>query len=392
MSSAAINHRLHEFLAHGSRFVKAHPLLRRAFYDPAQRVLRPHFNSIEKLLYEAKRDKNVNISPPPVSDYHPAYPWTIGIIRDPYYNYESFILACRELKVAYRTIDLFAADWVRQVRLSACAAYVVWPSESIPEWKRLYDERLRFLTVEMGGFLYPPYGALWLYASKQCQHDWLEIHGFDHPRTWVFYEEADAIAFLRRADMPLVAKLDIGSSAQAIWILYTSAEAARLVRKAFRKGLFGKRMDRRARQWRHLLFQEYLPDIREWRMIRIGDSYFGHEKGKAGKFHSGSGVVGWYDPPRAALDLLHIITETGGFRSMAMDVFERPDGHLLVNELQSVFGAIDTAQMYINGVPGRYRRTDAGYQFEEGRFCRNACCNLRITDLLSLLKYRANHG
>ena len=127
----------------------------------------------------------------------------------------------------------------------------------------------------------------------------------------------------------------------------------------------------------------------DWRMIRIGDTYLGHEKGKADQFHSGSGVVGWFAPPRTALEQLHTLTETGGFRSMAMDIFETPDGRFLVNELQTVFGARDTAQMYIDGVPGRYRRERGTFVFEAGRFCVNACCNLRVEDLLGLLNERA---
>jgi hypothetical protein len=46
--------------------------------------------------------------------------------------------------------------------------------------------------------------------------------------------------------------------------------------------------DPRDRQWGSVLFQQYIPDAREWRMIRIGDSFFGYEKIKVGEFHSGS--------------------------------------------------------------------------------------------------------
>ncbi len=69
-----------------------------------------------------------------------------------------------------------------------------------------------------------------------------------------------------------------------------------------------------------------------------------------------------------------------------MDVFETQDGRMLINELQSVFWAIDPAQMYVNGIPGRYKRIGDQFVFEEGRFCRNACCNARIEDLLNILR------
>jgi hypothetical protein len=308
------------------------------------------------------------------------------VIRDLFLNHEAYIVACRELKVAYKTVDLFASDWIDQVKSSGCDAFVAWPSECIQEWKTLYDERLLLLTKDLGHTLYPPYDALWLYGSKQRQRDWLDLHGFPHPKTWVFYSLDETLAFFSQAALPLVAKVDIGASAHGVWIIRSRKQGERLIRKAFSRGLAGSCADPQTRQWRHMLLQEYVPDVREWRIIRIGDSFFGYEKGKAGDFHSGSGLAGWFDPPREALDLLRRITDLGQFRSIAMDVFEKPDGKLLVNEIQSVFGAFDTAQMYVNGIPGRYRLVEGKYVFEQGRFCGNTCCNLRVLDLLDILK------
>jgi len=352
--------------------------------EAVDRIIRRRFFTTEYALHLAELSKPLKDAPPE-SDYQPAHRYRIGIIRDLFFNHESYIAACHELRVAYKTVDLFATDWLRQVRVSGCDAFVAWPSEFITEWKCMYDERLRFLSGHLRKPVYPPYEALWLYGSKGRTHNWLEIQGLPHPKTWVFYLQAEAFDFLETAKLPLVVKLDIGSAAHSVWIVETAREARKLLGRAFGKGLVGRRSDARARQWGHLLFQEYLPNLREWRMIRIGDSYFGHEKGQAGQFHSGSGKVGWFAPPREALELLHRVTETSGFRSMAMDVFESSDGRLHINELQSIFGAFDNAQMHINGVPGRYRRVQNEYVFEEGRFCRNACCNLRIEDLLMIM-------
>ena len=58
---------------------------------------------------------------------------------------------------------------------------------------------------------------------------------------------------------------------------------------------------------------------------------------------------------------------------------------IVEKSIEMDYTQFDTAQMYINGVPGRYRRIHNEYVFEEGRFCQNACCNLRIEDLLKIL-------
>ena len=374
-----------EYVRKLAKWVRSSAWLSKMVPESLDRMIRQRYYTADYIQHLAALNmpgKNM----PQESDYESPYPWVIGIFEDIFFNHTSYIAACRELKVAYKTIDLFSSDWLDQVRRSGCDAFVAWPSEFIQEWKRMTDERMRFLTVHLGKPLYPPYEALWLYGCKERMRDWLDIHGFPHAKSWVFYDLKEAYAFLQTAALPLVIKLDIGASASGVWIAKTRKEALAYVQKAFGKGLIGRRADARTRQWRHLMIQEYVPGIREWRIIRIGDTYLGHEKIAKGDFNSGSGKVGWFAPPRQALDLIHAVTEAGGFRSMDMDVFETPDGRFLINELQCIFGAFDTAQMYIEGVPGRYKRVNGDYVFEEGRFCKNACCNLRIEDLLEMLR------
>jgi hypothetical protein len=380
-----------ETIRKGAEAVRASTLVSAIVPEWIEERVRRRLFTTEYIVHLAALEisaKNI----PSESDYPSDYPWKIGIVKDKLFKHASYAAACRELKVAYSLVDIFATDWVDQFRRSGCDTFAVWPSEVLVEWKNLYDSRLRFLTNHMQKPIYPSSDALWLYGSKERMRDWLDINGFPHPATWVFYEIEEALAFLATAACPLVVKLDIGAAANGVWLVKTRGEAVKLVRQAFGAGLSSRRSDLRARQWRHILFQEFVPNLREWRMIRIGDSYFGHEKGKSGEFHSGSGVVGWFAPPRRALDLLHEVTERGGFRSMDMDVFELPDGRLLINELQSVFGSYDTAQMYIDGVPGRYQRIKGEFVFEEGRYCGNSCCTLRIQDLIQYLARHHGEG
>ena len=121
-------------------------------------------------------------------------------------------------------------------------------------------------------------------------------------------------------------------------------------------------------------------------MVRIGDSYFGHVKGKCGDFHSGSGIVIWEVPEKRHLDFIHNLTEIGNFTSMDIDLFENLDGSLYVNELQTVFGASYAVdQLRVNGISGRFtlNRQSKEWEFQPGDFARNACANARLDHLIN---------
>ncbi len=146
------------------------------------------------------------------------------------------------------------------------------------------------------------------------------------------------------------------------------------------------------RHWGYAIFQEYHHDVNEWRMVRVGHSFFGYRKERVGEFHSGSHAWSWLDPPRPLLNLLREVTERGGYTSMDVDIFETTDGRLLVNELQTVFGASTPVdQLRVDGKPGRYvfdAEAKPGvdpWRFEEGDFSRNACCNLRVQYVIDAL-------
>ena len=60
---------------------------------------------------------------------------------------------------------------------------------------------------------------------------------------------------------------------------------------------------------------------------------------------------------------------------------------LLVNELQTVFGASHSVhQLKVNGEPGRFVRGGNGgeWVFEPGDFARNACANERVRYVLEV--------
>jgi len=308
----------------------------------------------------------------------------VGILFSHAHDHQQYMTACHDLCVSYRVVDVRRHDWMTLVRESGCSAFLAWPSTHLGIWKALYDERVRIMTEELALTVIPGEKEIWLYESKWRTADWLQANDLPHPRTWVFFEERDALDFLARAPLPLVAKADRGATSHGVVICRNRRAATRLVRSCFGKGYVPIRGDKYDPQRGMVLFQEYLPDVNEWRMVRIGDSFICRFKERRGDFHSGSGLVKWARPVTALLDLVWEVTERGGFRSMNVDVFETGDGRLLVNELHAVFGGIREENLERGREDmGRWLRTPEGrWRFEPGFFYANACANLRVELIL----------
>jgi hypothetical protein len=321
----------------------------------------------------------------PVCNF-PESRYTLGIITEWMQGHKVYIAACREMHVSYKLIDITTSNWVDTIHEANCDAYLVWPSASLSIWKEMFDDRLRILSQDLGQIVFPACHETWLYENKLRVRDWLTAHELPHPRTWIFYDREQALEFVRQAPLPLVFKSNIGASHSGVWILRRRTKALNMVRRVFSRGVVARRHNPLDRQWGMVYFQEYLPGVKEWRMVRIGDSYFGHLKQRRGDFHSGSGLFSWDVPPCTHLDFLKHVTDVGNFHSMDVDMFETQDGRLLVNELHCVFGAgYSVDQLRVDGKPGRFIFDEARNEwlFEAGDFSRNMCANARVDYLIN---------
>jgi hypothetical protein len=287
-----------------------------------------------------------------ISSYKPVVDASVGIIKDPPCVHQYYVYACESMRVPYKLVDIFASNWMDNIEASGCAAFLVAPSLFTSAWRNMYDERLRVI-VHLGKIIYPSYDELWMYESKRRMNYWLRSNSFLCPGTYIFYSYSEALDFARSAELPIVSKTDAGYGAQGVRIFKKRSEVVKHVKKCFSKGVVTKTRGTRNIEKGSVFFQEYLPDVTEWRMVRIGESYFAHQKLKKGEFHSGSGRKGWFVPPRELLDFVRQLTDSGGFTSMNIDVFETVDNRFLVNELQTLFGSKRPYQMVLNGQPGR---------------------------------------
>ncbi len=338
----------------------------------------------------AKQIEDPNVDAEEVSTYPAKVDFTIGIIKDFLHFYSRYITACRDMGVPYKLLDISGPDWMDVVRDSGCDAFVLWRPVYSTVWKHMYDERLKIIVEKLGKIIYPSYDELWLFVSKRRMYYWLEAAKIPHPKTWVFYDIQDALQFAKETELPIVFKSDSGSGGGGIKFFRNRSSLLRFVKRCFRKGILRTGADPRDREWGFVLFQEYLRDAAEWRMVRIGESYFGYEKLKEGDFHSGSHLWRYLRPPSELLNLTREVTNKGKFSCMNLDVFITADGRYLLNELQALFGMFDAnePQCVIDGKAGRMVWDDESncWRFEEGDFCKNYLCNLRIETLIKLLE------
>lgn len=332
----------------------------------------------------------------------------LGILTAFHDEHLNYVKACEEMGLAYSLIDILAPDWIRRVQESQCDGFLLHPPNDIQERKSMLDEIAWVISDLLQKPIYPSFKELYIYENKRNMAWWLKSQGFPHPPTQIFARKTDALDYLRQASYPLVFKTNIGAGASGVRIIQSRARALHIARAIFGfshpaltlgeirfsskyKGIPLPLLGRI--QKHYLIVQEFIPIRWEWRMIRIGESYFGHKKLLRDGFASGSGKAALEQPPQELLELTRQICERGGFRSMNVDIFESEKGEFLVNELQTIFGSYSPIQMRVDGKPGRYLFRDQAFHFEEGVFNQHGSHLLRVMDFVDLLlKRKANEA
>lgn len=325
----------------------------------------------------------------------------LGILTEPHGWEKNYISACEELGVKNTLIDILANDWWERVKATPVDGYLVRAAGDNETRKQLYNERLWFIIKEIKKPIYPSYTGILLYENKRMQSYWMSINDILHPKTYIYYRKEDALSFIDSNRVyPLLSKPNLGGGGEGVRFLNSEKTAKRIIKKVFTRYKFFNPGLTRWRQWRgiklpvmddkqhnYLIFQEYIPTKWEWRIIKAGNSYFGHKKLLKGKSHSGSGLVEHVDPPKELFELVKEISIKSGIRSLNVDILEGEDGKLYVNEIQTFWGGKKQYQMKINDESCRYVDNDKGvWELEYGIFHRNRGCNLRVADFIEQLK------
>ena len=331
----------------------------------------------------------------------------LGVLTEPTGWEKHYINACQELGVEYRVIDIVSDRWWENLNDVEVDGYLVRASGENEVHKQMYNERLWYIEHHIGKPMYPSYFGNLLYENKRMQSYWMKIHDIPHSDTWIFYSATEAYSFISsNVDWPLVSKPNLGGAGSGVRFIRSARHARRLVRRVFTRMKWYNPGLTRWRKWRgikipvmddrqhnYLIFQKYVPAKWEWRILKAGDTYFGHQKLARRGLHSGSKRMACADPPRELLELVKMISVKSGIRSLNVDILESTDGRYYVNEIQTFWGVRTSFQMKINDKSCRYLDKGHGqWELEYGDFHQNRGCNLRVEDFLKQLNPASLHS
>lgn len=336
-------------------------------------------------------------------------------------DHSDWVKACKIYsdKIKYDVIDLVKQDWLEKISLKQYDFFLTRPPGRIAYFKQLYDERVYIIAKVLNLPVYPSVDEQFIYENKRMLSYFLKAKNIPHPKTWIFYDQNEAINFTNNYNYPLVAKTNIGAGGSGVKFLKNKNDASFYIQNSFsskgikrsfspnfRKGDYLRRLKKRLsninetidyfqekrkaatiepQKW-FVIFQEYIPSEYEWRCVVINNSYFGHKKLRTiGEKMSGTSKISWDLPDDNLLNLLKIIMEENNFQSQAIDLFYNKQRGYLVNELQCFWGSKNPHQMMKDGKPGRFVNINNKWIFEKGVFNQNNSYNLRLEHVLNIL-------
>lgn len=335
--------------------------------------------------------------------------------EDPY-DHLPWISACDLYKeqIVYQVIDITTANWLQVIKNFSPDILLIKVSGKTSLFRALYQERLDILVNDLNYKSCPSFNETRIYENKRFFSYWAQANNIPCPQTWVFYNKNEATDYTKKINYPIVGKMNIGASGKGINILKTKFDLDNYINKAFDEGLTSKtgpklktgniikriykklinpnallnklktyRDIANDRQIGFVILQEFIPHNFEWRVVRIGDSFFAHKKLKVGDKASGTLLKDYGNPPLKLLDFVKELTEKFAYYSVAVDIFENSNEEYIINEIQCIFGQSDPYQMLVDGKPGRYRHINNNWLFENGDFASNACYDLRLDYVLS---------
>jgi len=322
---------------------------------------------------------------------------------------------CSKRNINADIIDLCSIDALEVLKTGHYDICLLRPPGHFETFKSIYDERLYHVVNTLKIPCFPSFFECYIYENKKSLAAFLYLAGVPHPATWVISDYREATRFINSCHYPIVAKTSIGATSSGVSIIRQHREAAKYISLAFNGKGIAKRtgpnklvgtpkswlmkalanpqyLKNKLAHYRrmhaetqkgYVIFQEYVKHSFEWRIVRIGESFFAYKKFKVGDMASGAKQLGYDNPSLDLLDWVRRIAEEHRIHTAAFDIFEN-EGNYLINEIQTIFGHKMDHILEVDGKPGRFLYHNGQWVFEEGMFNSNESYDLRLETALKL--------
>lgn len=328
---------------------------------------------------------------------------------------ENWLKACNERGINPDVIDLCSMDAIEKVIRGQYDLCLTWPPGWYDVYKSIYDEKLYHISQVLYIPCFPSFKECFIYENKKSAAAYFQAASIPHPETWIFCYFQEAKEFIDQCKYPIVAKTAIGASGSGVKIIRSKVEALQYIHAAFKgrgiKRRFGpnrtmgsphkwlKKALRDPRffkdrmkvyfkvnhyvQHGFVIFQEYIEHNFEWRIVRVGESFFSHKKIKVNEMASGAKIKEFGFPPTLVLDFVDTLCAENDLNCVCIDLFEY-QGSYLVNEIQCVFGIPYGYLAKVDEEIGRFLKLDGKWVFDKGNYTKNEACNLKLDTALKL--------
>lgn len=282
-----------------------------------------------------------------------------------------WIECCQTRAIPYEIVNCYRSDVMNTLR---AFDGLLWHFHHINAIDLLIARHVLTAAEYMGLEVFPNRSTAWHFDDKLAQKYVLEAIHAPVPATYVFYDKAEALDWLRHAEYPLVWKLRRGAGSHNVRLVENFQSARRLCATAFAEGVnpvpryfkdvgmrlkkVGGTSDLRAKLQRlpraylarraqrrqaiyergYVMFQQFIPDNKtDTRITVIGDRAFGFRRHiRRNDFRaSGSGSV-CYDRDGIDPECLRIaftVSDALNAQSLALDFVQDHTGRQYVLEI-----------------------------------------------------------
>tara|TARA_Y100001001_G_scaffold146195_1_gene153458 strand:+ start:825 stop:1844 length:1020 start_codon:yes stop_codon:yes gene_type:complete len=146
---------------------------------------------------------------------------------------ERWIAYCEHHNIPYKIVDAYSSDIIKQ--LENCHAFM-WQHHQSNYKDVLFAKQLLYSLEFSGKKVFPNFNTGWHFDDKVGQKYLLECIGAPLVPAYVFYTEAEAVAWVNKTNFPKVFKLRGGAGSANVILAQNRNDALKLISRAFGKG------------------------------------------------------------------------------------------------------------------------------------------------------------